>query len=105
MDIALPLAGVMTLWLGLLDIGEKAGAIEFVAKLIGPFFSRIFPEVPRNDPASGHMVMNFSANFLGWTTLPRHSASKPWTVCKASIPIRKKPATRKSCFWFCKLRD
>ena len=49
MDIALPLAG----------------AIEFVAKLIGPFFSRIFPEVPRNHPASGHMVMNFSANFLG----------------------------------------
>jgi len=65
MDIALPLAGVMTLWLGLLNIGEKAGAIEFVAKVIGPFFSRIFPQVPRNHPASGHMVMNFSANFLG----------------------------------------
>jgi spore maturation protein SpmA len=55
----------MTLWLGLLNIGEKAGAIEFVAKVIGPFFSRIFPQVPRNHPASGHMVMNFSANFLG----------------------------------------
>lgn len=65
MDIALPLAGVMTLWLGLLNIGEKAGAIEFVAEVIGPFFSRIFPQVPRNHPASGHMVMNFSANFLG----------------------------------------
>ena len=65
MDIALPLAGVMTLWLGLLNIGEKDGAIEFVAKVIGPFFSRIFPQVPRNHPASGHMVMNFSANFLG----------------------------------------
>lgn len=65
MDIALPLAGVMTLWLGLLNIGEKAGAIEFVAKVIGPFFSRIFPQVPRNHPAAGHMVMNFSANFLG----------------------------------------
>jgi spore maturation protein SpmA len=65
MDIALPLAGVMTLWLGLLSIGEKAGAIDFVARIIGPFFSRIFPEVPKNHPASGHMVMNFSANFLG----------------------------------------
>ncbi len=65
MDIALPLAGVMTLWLGLLNIGEKAGAIDFIARLIGPFFSRIFPEVPRNHPASGHIVMNFSANFLG----------------------------------------
>lgn len=65
MDIALPLAGVMTLWLGLLNIGEKAGAIGFLARLIAPFFSRIFPEVPKNHPATGHMVMNFSANFLG----------------------------------------
>ena len=65
MDIALPLAGVMTLWLGILAIGEKAGAIAFLAKLIAPFFSRIFPGVPRDHPATGHMVMNFSANFLG----------------------------------------
>lgn len=65
MDIALPLAGVMTLWLGILSIGEKAGAIAFLAKIIAPFFSRIFPEVPRDHPATGHMVMNFSANFLG----------------------------------------
>ena len=65
MEIALPLAGVMTLWLGILNIGEKAGAIAFLAKIIAPFFSRIFPEVPRDHPATGHMVMNFSANFLG----------------------------------------
>lgn len=65
MDIALPLAGIMTLWLGLLSIGEKAGAINWIAKLIAPFFSRIFPEVPKDHPATGHMVMNFSANFLG----------------------------------------
>ena len=65
MEIALPLAGVMTLWLGILAIGEKAGAIDFIAKLIAPFFSRIFPEVPKDHPANGHMVMNFSANFLG----------------------------------------
>ena len=65
MEIALPLAGVMTLWLGILAIGEKAGAIDFIAKLIAPFFSRIFPEVPKDHPATGHMVMNFSANFLG----------------------------------------
>jgi spore maturation protein SpmA len=65
MEIALPLAGVMTLWLGMLSIGEKAGAIDRLARLIAPFFSRIFPEVPRDHPATGHMVMNFSANFLG----------------------------------------
>jgi spore maturation protein SpmA len=65
MDIALPLAGVMTLWMGILAIGEKAGAIDFVARIIAPFFSRIFPAVPRDHPATGLMVMNYSANFLG----------------------------------------
>ncbi len=65
MDIALPLAGVMTLWLGIMKIGEKAGAIDFIARIIAPFFERIFPGVPKNHPANGHMVMNFSANLLG----------------------------------------
>jgi spore maturation protein SpmA len=65
MEIALPLAGVMTLWLGMMNIGEKAGIIGWLAKLISPFFTRIFPEVPKDHPATGHMVMNFSANLLG----------------------------------------
>jgi spore maturation protein SpmA len=65
MDIALPLAGVMTLWLGIMNVGEKAGVIGYLAKAISPFFSRIFPEVPKDHPATGHMVMNFSANALG----------------------------------------
>ncbi len=65
MEIALPLAGVMTLWMGILAIGEKAGAIGAVARIISPFFSRIFPGVPRDHPATGLMVMNYSANFLG----------------------------------------
>lgn len=65
MEIALPLAGVMTLWLGIMNIGEKAGAINLLAKIIEPFFARIFPDVPRSHPANGHMVMNFSANLLG----------------------------------------
>ena len=65
MKIALPLAGVMTFFMGLLAIGEKAGAIGFLARLVGPFFNRLFPEVPPNHPASGHMIMNFSANMLG----------------------------------------
>ncbi|GAB2562753.1 nucleoside recognition domain-containing protein [Spirosoma areae] len=64
-DIALPLAGVMTFFLGLLNIGEKAGAINFIARIIGPFFSKLFPEVPKNHPANGQMIMNFSANMLG----------------------------------------
>ncbi len=65
MDISLPLAGVMTFWLGILAIGEKAGAIQVISRVLSPFFSRLFPEVPRDHPATGHMVMNYSANFLG----------------------------------------
>ena len=65
MDIALPLAGVMTFFLGLLNVGEKAGAINFLARVIGPFFHKLFPEVPANHPANGQMIMNFSANMLG----------------------------------------
>ena len=65
MDIALPLAGVMTFFLGLLNIGEKAGAINFMARIIGPFFHKLFPEVPKDHPANGQMIMNFSANMIG----------------------------------------
>ena len=65
MDIALPLTGIMTLWLGILNIGERAGAIRFLSKIIGPFFSKLFPEIPKGHPASGQLLMNFSANMLG----------------------------------------
>jgi len=65
MDIALPLAGVMTLWLGLMNIGEKAGAIRFMSRIVGPFFSKLFPEIPKDHPANGQLLMNFSANMLG----------------------------------------
>jgi len=65
MDISLPLAGVMTFWLGMLTVAERAGAIAVVSRWIAPFFTRIFPSVPRDHPAHGHMIMNYSANFLG----------------------------------------
>lgn len=65
MDVALPLAGTMVFFLGLMNIAEKAGAIQKLAKWMNPFLSRLFPEVPANHPAMGQMVMNFSANMLG----------------------------------------
>lgn len=65
MDIALPLVGIMTMWLGILNIGEKAGAIRFLSRIVGPFFSKLFPEIPKNHPANGQLLMNFSANMLG----------------------------------------
>lgn len=65
MDIALPLMGVMTLWLGLMNIGEKAGVVQVLARIVGPFFNKLFPEIPKNHPVSGQLLMNFSANMLG----------------------------------------
>ena len=65
MDVALPLTGTMVFFLGLMNIAEKAGAIQKLAKWMNPFLSRLFPEVPANHPSMGHMVMNFSANMLG----------------------------------------
>ncbi|HRP57330.1 nucleoside recognition domain-containing protein, partial [Agriterribacter sp.] len=64
-DISLKLVGIMSLFLGFMKIGEKAGAINFLSRIVAPFFSKLFPEVPKNHPATGHMMMNFSANLLG----------------------------------------
>ena len=64
-NLSLGLIGIMALFMGLLGIAEVAGGIRFLSRIVGPFFSRLFPEVPPGHPAMGHMVMNFSANFLG----------------------------------------
>jgi len=64
-EISLGLTGVMTLWLGLMKIGEKGGIIAIFARLVGPFFNRLFPELPKNHPVFGSILMNFSANMLG----------------------------------------
>jgi spore maturation protein SpmA len=64
-ELSFKLIGIMTLFLGFMSIGERAGAIRFLSRLVGPFFSRLFPEIPKHHPAMGHMMMNFSANLLG----------------------------------------
>ncbi|MGY0196740.1 nucleoside recognition domain-containing protein [Leptothrix sp. BB-4] len=64
-DISIGLVGVMSLWLGLMRIGEQAGVIGLFARAAGPFFRRLFPGIPPGHPAGGSIVMNFSANLLG----------------------------------------
>lgn len=63
--IAIYLIGIMTLWLGIMKIGEKGGAVNMLSWLVAPFFRKIFPEVPDKHPAMGAMMMNFCANMLG----------------------------------------
>ena len=63
-DIIIPLIGIMALFLGFLSIAERAGGVRVLSRMIYPFFSRLFPEIPKGHPAIGHMMMNFSANLL-----------------------------------------
>ena len=64
-EISLGLTGVLTLWSGIMKIGEKGGIVDIISKLIGPFFNKIFPELGKNHPAYGPMMMNLAANMLG----------------------------------------
>jgi len=64
-EISIGLTGVLSLWLGILKIGENGGAINFLSRLVAPFFCKIFPEVPKDHPAMGTIFMNISANMLG----------------------------------------
>jgi len=63
--ICLGLIGIMTLFMGFMTIAEKAGGINLLSRMIQPFFSKLFPEIPKNHPSFGHMMLNFSANLLG----------------------------------------
>jgi len=64
-DISINLIGIMALFMGFMSIAERAGGIRLLSKIVRPFFSKLFPELPKDHPAMGLMVMNFSANLLG----------------------------------------
>ena len=64
-ELSLGLTGVLALWMGIMKIGERAGAVNSLGRIINPFFSRIFPEIPKGHPVFGTMLMNVSANMLG----------------------------------------
>ena len=64
-DISINLIGIMALFMGFMSIAERAGGIRLLSKIIGPFFSKLFPDLPKGHPAMGHMMLNFSANLLG----------------------------------------
>jgi spore maturation protein SpmA len=64
-EICLGLIGVLTLWLGLMKVGERGGAVQALAWVVRPFFQKLFPEVPKEHPVYGSIIMNFAANMLG----------------------------------------
>ncbi|MFA5651048.1 MAG: nucleoside recognition domain-containing protein [Proteiniphilum sp.] len=64
-EISLGLTGILSLWLGVMKIGERGGMVELFSRAVAPLFSKLFPHIPKNHPASGSILMNISANMLG----------------------------------------
>lgn len=64
-EISLGLTGVLSLWLGIMKIGEKGGVINVVARVLSPVFTRLFPDIPKGHPVTGSIFMNVAANMLG----------------------------------------
>ncbi|MGP1350091.1 MAG: nucleoside recognition domain-containing protein [Hoylesella marshii] len=64
-EISLGLTGVLSLWLGIMKIGERGGVVNVLARLLSPVFSRLFPDIPKNHPVTGSIFMNIAANMLG----------------------------------------
>ena len=89
-EISLGLTGVLSLWLGIMKIGEKGGVVEGFSKVVQPFFSRIFPEVPKGHPAYGSMFMNISANILGLDNAATPMGLKAMQQLQEINPDKKK---------------
>ena len=64
-EISIGLTGILSLWMGILNIGQQGGVVNTLSRGVSPFFSRIFPEIPRKHPVYGTMFMNFASNMLG----------------------------------------
>ena len=64
-EISLGLTGILSLWLGIMRIGERAGAVNVLARMLSPVFSKLFPGIPKNHPAMGSIFMNIASNMLG----------------------------------------
>lgn len=64
-ELSLGLTGVLALWLGIMKIGEQAGVVNVLARILSPFFSKLFPDIPKNHPVMGSIFMNIASNMLG----------------------------------------
>ena len=87
-NISLGLTGALTLWLGIMKVGEKGGMINLLSRAIAPFFSRLFPELPKDHPAYGSMVMNIAANMLGLDNAATPMGLKAMKELQKSNPVK-----------------
>ncbi len=87
-EISLGLTGVLTFWSGIMKVGEKGGIVNIVSKLIGPFFNKLFPELGRNHPAYGPMMLNFAANMLGLDNAATPMGLQAMKEMQVSNPVK-----------------
>ena len=64
-EISLGLTGVLSLWLGVMKVGEKGGVVNVLARVLSPIFAKLFPDIPKGHPVTGSIFMNIAANMLG----------------------------------------
>jgi spore maturation protein SpmA len=88
--LSLGLTGVMTLWLGLMRVGEKGGVIDLMSRAISPLFSKLFPDIPKNHPVNGSIVMNLAANMLGLDNAATPLGLKAMTQLQELNPEKKR---------------
>lgn len=97
-EISLGLTGVLTLWMGIMKIGENAGMINFLARITNPFLSRLFPSIPKGHPVMGQMMMNFSANMLGLDNAATPMGLKAMTSLQELNPDKEKASDAQIMF-------
>ncbi len=97
-EIAVYLIGVMALWLGIMKIGEKGGAVSLMTRMVMPFFKKIFPQLPENHPAFGSMTMNIAANMLGLDNAATPLGIKAMQELQQANPDKKKASDSQIMF-------
>ena len=97
-NLSINLIGIMALFMGFINIAERAGGVNLLARIVGPFFSKLFPDVPKGHPAMGHMVMNFSANLLGLDNAATPFALKAMESLQTINPDKDKASNTQIMF-------
>ena len=88
-QISLGLTGVLTLWMGIMRIGEKGGVVKIFSRLIGPFFNKLFPDLGKDHPAYGSIMMNLAANMLGLDNAATPMGLQAMKEMQATNPSKK----------------
>ena len=97
-DISLGLTGVLTLWMGIMRIGEKGGIVKVFSRIIGPFFQKLFPELGKEHPAYGSIILNLAANMLGLDNAATPMGLQAMKEMQVSNPQKKSASNAQIMF-------